>query len=479
MDMEELDLLELWHIVVKRRRMIILLFVLAVAAAVFLNIVTEPVYQARATLMLKSGKTDALASLDPLGALTGSSSANIMIQNYIYMLKSRSILTKALETLGWETVTDADIRAVTNGLTVQQISGTEIIEIRFDSTDRVFATDLVNTLSQVFIASTRDENRSDLKTAREYLAEQIEIAQDHLTNAEEKLRRFRENERIMQPMQDSSLLLQQYTEWDKMAAQAQLAKMETELRLRELQDKLAAQDEIIISSTTIQDNPMVRSYQQRLAELEVSLSGALERYTERHPEVLSLQAEINEIKTKLANEVERVIATETQTINPIRNELYSQLINAQVELVALSAREQAIAKVLKELDQQYTNVPEKELELARLIREVQMYEDIYLMLMTRNEEIRINEQMHSGNLQVVDHAIIPENPIKPRVMLNLAIGGVLGLFMGLGLAFLLEFMDNTVKNKDDVEKYLALPVIGQIPQFDRNNMQSPHSRANS
>lgn len=468
MEMEEMDLLELWNILMKRKLQIILCFIVAVVAAGVISMYMEPIYQATATLMLKNEKASTLAALDPLGALTGSSQANVMLQNYIYMLTSRTMLTDVLETMGINPVTGDDLRAVNNALTVQQVTGTEILEIKFESPDREFAADFVNTLSQKFIDTTRDDNRSDLRTAREYLAEQIEIVAAQLKEAEEKLRSFRETERVIQPMQDSSLLVQQYVQWDTELTQTQIARIEVEQRLTQIQEKLLAQDEIIISSTTIQNNPLVQSYQQRLADLEIALSGARELYTERHPEVLSLQAEIQEVRTKLANEVERVIATETQTINPIHSQLYSQLISTQVELVAINAREQAILEQRNALEGQYTNIPEKELELVRLMREVSVHEDIYLMLMTRYEEIRINEQMHSGNLQIVDPAVVPHNPIKPRVKLNIAIGGVLGLFVGVGLAFLLEFVDNTIKTKEDVERVLGLPVIGQIPEFESN-----------
>ena len=191
---------------------------------------------------------------------------------------------------------------------------------------------------------------------------------------------------------------------------------------------------------------------------------------------MSLQAEIAETSTKLASEVQRITATETMSINPIHSELLTQLIFAQVELVALDAREQAIHQMRDELDQEYSHIPQKELELMRLMRTVSVHEDIYLMLMTRYEEIRINEQMHSGYLQIVDPAIVPEKPVKPRIKLNMAIGGVLGLFLGIGTAFLMEFLDNTIKTKEDVEKFLSLPVIGQIPQINNNQRLSPSSR---
>ncbi|MGB4141181.1 MAG: Wzz/FepE/Etk N-terminal domain-containing protein, partial [Limnochordia bacterium] len=399
--MEEMDLLELWQILMKRKLHILLCLVLAVAAALAASIYTEPVYQATTTMMFKNDQSTALAALNPLSSLTGSS-VNVMLQNYIYMLKSRTILTKVMTELGWEEITSEELRQIEGALTVQQVTGTEILEISFESNDRELATNFVNTLSREFVDWIRDENRSDLRTTGEYLLEQIEIVAAQLKDAEEQLTQFRETERMIQPIQDSSMMVQHYMEWDNQLALTKIAKIEVEQRLRQIQEKLAAQDEVIISATAIQINPLVQAYQQRLADLEISLSGALQLYTDRHPEVLSLQAEIEETRAKLAGEVERITATETMSINPIHSELFRQLTAAQVELVALNAREQAINQLRDELGKEYAHIPQKELELMRLMRMVSLHEDIYVMLMTRYEEIRINEQMHSGNLQIVD-----------------------------------------------------------------------------
>ena len=74
--------------------------------------------------------------------------------------------------------------------------------------------------------------------------------------------------------------------------------------------------------------------------------------------------------------------------------------------------------------------------------------------------------MRIENVHIIDEARLPEYPIRPQPLLNLALAGVLGLMLGLGLVFLIEYLDNTVKTSESIEKRLELPVLGVIPSFD-------------
>lgn len=459
MEMEEMDLIEYWHIIVKRRRLIGIVFVVTIIAAALFSFLSDPVYEATTTLMVRDqGSAAQMMLFDSMGGTVRNAA-----QNYVQIMKSRTILEPVLTKLGWD---DISLTAVDKQLVIQPIQGTDILRLSMQSTDPEKAQQFVNTLSDVFIAWNRHSRQEDQRSARLFIEAQLESVSADLRKAEERLREYRENERALSPSNETIARINQLTSLEADLAEVRVALVETQERITQVRTQLADQDETLLSTTTIAENPFVAQYRSRLADLEISLSGARERYTDKHPSVLALQAEIEDVRQKLSEQVQRVISTETRTINPIHRELYGSLINLEVELMALQSREQALRSLVADSEAELTSLPAKELELARLMREAQVLEELYIMLMKRNEETRIAEAMQTADVQVIDRAVLPERPVKPRIKLNIAIAGVLGLFIGVGLAFLLDFMDTSIKTKDEVEEILGLPVLGQIPDFD-------------
>ncbi|NLY10170.1 MAG: GumC family protein [Firmicutes bacterium] len=464
MEMEEKDLLEYWQIIVKRKWLIGTIFLITIGIVIMVSVMMEPVYEASTTLIVQKPKTASLASLDPVSSMFSSGMSNVEIQNQVEILKSRAILSQVVERMGWEP--DALI-GLNKKITIQPIAGTEILKISMQSTDKEEAQKFVNTLAEVYIEHDRAGNQYELREARLFLESQIVKISAELELAEEQLRLFKEEQGILQPEQQTRLLLEQQSNWDTLLAQTALGIIEIEESMAKIEAQLQAEEATIVSSQNIGNNPFVSQYRTRLADLEIALAGAKERYTDRHPEVLALQAEIQDVQKRLEGELERVILSETISSNPIHMELYGKLVTSQAELVALQSRQQALQTLRDQSDEAFGSLPKQELELLRLTRDVLVSEEIYLMLVKRYEEIRIQEAMQIASIRVLDPAELPVNPIKPRKVLNVAIGSVLGLFIGTGCAFLLDYIDTSVKTKDQVEALLGVPVLSQIPDFDQ------------
>lgn len=460
MEMEEMDLREYWEIIVKKKVIILFIFLVTVSAVTIYSLIATPVYEASATVIVSERGVGAQAMLfDGLGGM-GKNSA----QNYMQIMKSRTILSEVRSAVGLD---DESISSLEKRLTIQSVQGSDILRVSMQSTEPAEAQEFVNNLIDIFIDWNRHYRQEDRRSARLFIEEQLITVADGLETAEQKLQTFKEQAGFLSPSQETLARVNQLADLEAKLGEVKIARTEITERINQARAKLQEQEETLISSTTISDNRFVTEYRARLADLEIALAGAREKYTVRHPSVLALQAEIEDVKGKLTAEVERVVGTETRTINPVHRELYGSIITQEVELMALQARETALRSLVETNEEKLTELPAKELELARLMRDAKVLEELYVMLRTRNEETRIAEAMQTADVQVIDTAMLPVNPVKPRIKLNIAISGVLGIFLGVGVAFLLEFIDNTIKTKEDVERLLQLPVLGEIPDFEK------------
>lgn len=458
MEMEEMDLREYWDIIVKKKKLIATVFAVTVLAVAIYSFLATPIYEAFTTVMVREAGSGVEAILFDGIATMGKNTA----QNYIQIMKSRTILERVVDRVGREELTP---RVLEKAITIQPIQGSDVLKISMQSPEPELAQAVVNSLADIFIDWNLDYRQNDRRAARVFIESQLETVERDLRLAEERLQNFKEEQGVLAPSQETAAMVSQLASLQASLTELTIAKQETQERMRQVRASLAEQDPTLISSTTIADNRLVTEYRSRLADLEIKLASAREKYTDRHPEILALQAEIEDVRRKLAEEVERVVGTETMTLNAIYQELYGKLINLEVEANALAAREVALLAVISEREQDLSRLPAQELELARLMREAKVLEELYVLLRTRREEARISEAMQTADVQVIDRAAVPTQPVKPRIKLNIAIGGVLGVFLGVGLAFLLEFMDTTIKSKEDAERVLGLPVLGQIPDL--------------
>jgi len=108
------------------------------------------------------------------------------------------------------------------------------------------------------------------------------------------------------------------------------------------------------------------------------------------------------------------------------------------------------------------------LQYTILERNVETSRKLYDTLLTKIEATNVDEDMDMSNIRLIERADLPEAPVKPNKARNILLGMVLGLFAGIGMAFLREYMDQSFRNEEDVRKYLGLPVLSVIPEAEKN-----------
>lgn len=296
--MEEMDLREYWEILVKKKQLILAVFFVTVLAVTIYSLVATPIYEASTTVIVREGGSGAEAILFDGIATLGKNTA----QNYIQIMKSRTVLEQVAAELGREELTPT---ALDKAITIQPIQGSDVLKISMQSPEPTLAQAVVNKLADVFISWNLDYRQNDRKAARLFIESQLETVEQDLRLAEERLQNFKEEQGVLAPAQETTAVVGQLASLHSNLTELAISKQEIDERIRQVRANLAEQDETLISSTTIADNRLVTEYRSRLADLEIKLSSAREKYTERHPEILSLQAEIEDVRRKLTEEVER------------------------------------------------------------------------------------------------------------------------------------------------------------------------------
>jgi len=203
-------------------------------------------------------------------------------------------------------------------------------------------------------------------------------------------------------------------------------------------------------------NDVIKEIKKMEVELYNRMSELSKKYGSKHPKMIAIASELEELKRRKAVEAQQVVSS-------IRNE-YKLAVAREQSLKRAFAKQQQASLDLNKKAFQY-NVLQRQAESAR-----QMYD----LLIKRFKETSLTEEMKTGNIRIVDRAQVPIYPIKPDKKRSLMLAAVVGLFLGVGLAFLLEYLDNTVKLPDDIRDRFKIPYLGPVPAFPRESEDGHH-----
>lgn len=346
---------------------------------------------------------------------------------------------------------------------VSPIKSTRVIKVTVTGTDPDKIARIANELARVFIEYDLQSMIGEAKGAHTFISEQLKIVEEKLRKTEEELKAFKEKESVVELSQEAKITLERLSAIETSYSNTITRRQEAEARLKNIRKELGRQSETVRSSETIVQNPLLQQLKGQLYNLEIELAGLLRIYSESTPEVQQVKTKIKEIKARLADEVERIVTNETSTINPVHQTLVGRLIELEADVIAYGAMAEAQKTFVEKYRSELEKLPYKELQLARLIRDKNVSDQIYMMLMQRNEEAQLAQAIQIGNMSIADPAIKPLYPYSPNRKLYLMMGFMTGLMLGFGLAFLLEYMDNTFKTEEEVKRYLELPFLGGLP----------------
>ena len=442
----EMNLRDYW-LIVRRRRMIIIACTVLVALLSFgLAQRKVPFYQA--TAAVKFEQSTQLSGL--LVEVLSYSSAD-SIETQVTIIKSYPILEDVAKRLGYlkEVPTGAASReakgywgtldSLNGKLKVARVPNTSILEITATSTKPREAQDLANTTAEAYRDYNKSLRNSRVTEARRFIENQLKDVEARSRRTEAEIWAFREANRIVAPGAESSVLMSVFTQvrGDIEKTRQQRTELESiQQRLAAL-DAASPTDRVFIETS----NPAMQKLQGTLSELQLERNNLAVEVTDRHPRLQAFDDRIREVRAEMRREVAAQIAM-------LRN------------------REEFLNRQIGELQQKNRELPTLELSLQRLQREAKTNDDLLALLKTKHQEALIKEAEQIEEVSIVRPATEPDAPIGGDATNTMMVGAVLGLAIGLVLAFVRENLDTSIGTIEDVETYLGVPVLGVVPHID-------------
>lgn len=322
----------------------------------------------------------------------------------------------------------------------------DIVEISYESTDRELARDVPNAAARLFIARRQTVKSAEARGTVAFLREQLDTLGAQLRGFESGMQRFREGEGVV------SLEAQGEAQVERLAdfqATRDLADAERRA-LAQLMDEIASRPPApnepspyrrLIGFPSILQNQATGELLRSLNEVENQRAQLLTRRTPEDPDVQVLSARIVEMEHQL------------------------QML-VQTYLSGLNNRIESIDRVLNQFQQELRRIPAQEIQLARMMRQAKLTEEIYTTLQTRMKEAEMLAAVQDPSVRIIDPAITPHRPIRPNKPLSFVLAIVLGIALGATVAFLRENLDTTIHTREELQTESGnVPVLGMIPRI--------------
>lgn len=394
---DEINLMDYIKVIIKRKKIILGIFIVCVAAAVVISLLKPKVYQSAASIMI--------IDQEPKDSLSTQK----------VLLKSNAVLERVVNRLNLTDSSGSRLSPndISGKLDVKEVKKTNVLRLEAKDLNPEAAKELANAWADEYIKYSQKLISGEVKSSGDFIASQFEIAKKNLSQAEGKVRDFKDKHRI-DLMQAELEIKKGGLNSRKKELMALVFSLKTKKdSLKELQKEIATQDKFIIVSKAITDDAL---WQKEGGENNLG--------------------DFN--KKKLRSE----------EINPIYQNLETRIVNTNIELNTLEPKveylKKSIALLEKEINELEKTISQNQFELTWLNRQADIYKKTYDNLSAKIESARITRVMVLGNVKDVSPAVKPKFPVEPKKRQMAAISAVLGLMLGIFIAFFVEFWE---KNK--------------------------------
>ncbi len=382
---------------------------------------------------------------------TIKSSIKDQIRPFIEMLSGTKELeneeSEAFVIPGTEPKTDEEIIAsiIQGGLSVTPVKNTKIVQISYSDKDPAIARLIAEAVVKAYMDEMLEIKLSTSSYSVKWMTDKAREEREKLEHSEQKLQQFMRDNDLVTVEDKLTVLPQKLTEFGRQISKAEAEKKELQDLLAQIRSAGNNLDQLE-KVPTLASSEVLKSIRERIYKANQNIQELSKKYGPKHPKMIQANDEVRSLNKEKKFEIERILSSITNSYD------------------LASSKEKSLKDLLSTTKSEMLNSNEKFMQYQIMKREVDSNRVMYETLQTGIKKESVTEQSQSVNIWVIKKAEMPFAPAKPNKKRNLLVGLILGLFSGVGMAFFIEYLDNTIKSGRDLEEKHGITVLGTIEE---------------
>ncbi|MEQ9552207.1 MAG: polysaccharide biosynthesis tyrosine autokinase [Coleofasciculus sp. G3-WIS-01] len=457
--------------VIRRRALVIAGVAIAVTSGIsFWTLNQTPKYESKFQLLVepvtKEGDLDRLTEV--VGGGDGRNSA-LDYDTQIQVLRSPQLMDAIVQEIQ-KHYPEVSYDSLMGQLIVSRLGETKILEGRYRDTEPERVRRVLHEVARGYLRYSLQERQLNLKQGIMFVDDQLPMLRDRVNKLQGQLQDFRQQHNLLDPEIQAQELSQRVSTIEQQQLQTQVEYQETRSLYNTLLQQLGLSPQQAVATVTLSEAPRYQQLLNQLSELEAQIALESARFTPQSPTMQALRQKRDNLLPLLSQESQKVLGVSLSEAgvsgaspNSIRTNLTQQLVQATNQLQVLQVKQSAIARAAQLLNLQVKQIPVIARRYTDLQRELQVATDSLNRFLAVRENLEIEAAQKALPWQIILKPQVPQVPVWPNTKRNITLGAIAGLLLGMGVALLIERLDNVFHSPDELKELTKLPLLGIIP----------------
>lgn len=486
---EEIHLLDYWRVLQKRRHIAVIFFAVVVGMVAIYSLVATTVYQGTVQVLFDLEKNQTLNFAEGGAAVIQMKDASEYFNTQKEIIHSRAFADRVVRKLQLdknsyfkpqkESKNTGIIAGVVKSIrdifpekakpvspfpdyrfkeeldpdltdivlkNVDLASGRQnnLLKITYKADNPAVAAVMANGVAETFIEHNLDIRVRPYRDAAEWLSSRLVESKSKVEDTEKMLQQYKEGKGIVSFETKENVLNQKLQELMTQLVQTEGKRHEAEIKYNQIRSVID-RPELLATVPDIMNNLVIQTLRTEELTARKQLSELSEKYGAKHPQLIKAQSQLDMLQKNIISEARKMLNA------------------AKAEFEVAQSRETSLRRAMEQQKQEVLGLTRKAIDFNVIAGESGSNKQFYELLLKKLQEASLSGGMSVSNAQIVDYAVIPKAPIKPKRALNLLLAMLVGLFGGVFAAFFTEYMDDTIKTAEDVDKNLELPFLDVVP----------------